>query len=86
MRNFKEIAAFEDNYAGLDYDNQIYTWINDEEPKLLDSDLRGIEFSGLKIGEEFGHILDSNLNLYGWGNNQFGELGTGDSYPRLKLT
>lgn len=45
----------------------------------------GLNFQNLAIGEDFGHLIDQNGNLHGWGNNKNGELGTSDSYPRLKL-
>lgn len=40
----------------------------------------------LSLGTDFGHVIDLDSNLYGWGNNKHGELGTGDSYPRIKLS
>jgi hypothetical protein len=40
----------------------------------------------LTIGQDFGHVIDQFGNLYGWGQNRFGELGTGDCFPKNKLT
>ena len=40
----------------------------------------------LSIGLDFGHVIDQDDNLHGWGNNKNGELGSGDSYPRVKLS
>ena len=49
------------------------------------SSASGLKFSHLAIGEDFGHLVDQNGNLHGWGNNRNGELGTSDSYPRQRL-
>ena len=43
-------------------------------------------FENLTLGIDNGHVVDQNANLYGWGNNINGELGTGDSFPRENLT
>ena len=40
----------------------------------------------ISVGSDFGHIIDTQGNLYGWGNNKNGELGTSDTYPRRQLT
>lgn len=45
-----------------------------------------VKLKNLSIGEDFGHAIDQYGNLHGWGNNKNGELGTGDSYPRYKVT
>jgi len=39
-------------------------------------------FLRLSVGAEFLHVIDEFGNLYGWGNNKHGELGTGDAFPR----
>ena len=40
----------------------------------------------MDIGVDYGHVVDASGNLYGWGNNPNGEMGSGDTYPRQKLT
>ena len=50
QQQFKEIAAYNDNYAGLTYDNKVFTWKDDHEPKELPSDVNSVAFSGISIG------------------------------------
>ena len=45
-----------------------------------------VKLTSLSVGRDFGHVIDLNNNLYGWGSNSNGELGTSDSYPRVKLS
>jgi len=40
----------------------------------------------ISLGSGFGHIIDKDYNLYGWGNNKCGQLGTSDSYDRYELS
>lgn len=47
--------------------------------------LKNLTFQKLTIGEDFGHTIDEYGNLYGWGKNQNGEIGTGDTIPRPKI-
>mmetsp|Transcript_37073 Transcript_37073/g.56870 ORF Transcript_37073/g.56870 Transcript_37073/m.56870 type:complete len:128 (+) Transcript_37073:1370-1753(+) len=85
----KEIAASYDNFACLTFRNEIFTWNQDENQfTVLDHERNiqmNLEFKGLSCGKEFGHVIDQHGNLYGWGNNKHGELGTGDCFPRTKL-
>ena len=47
--------------------------------------LKNLTFQKLTIGEDFGHSIDEYGNLYGWGQNLNGEIGTGDTVPRPKI-
>lgn len=47
--------------------------------------LKNLTFQKLTIGEDFGHTIDEYGNLYGWGKNLNGEIGTGDYIPRPKI-
>ena len=88
VSNVKEIAAYESHYACLDTLNNIYTWGEDGIVQKLEKEANKstLHFCKLTIGQDFGHVTDQYGNLHGWGNNKNGELGSGDSYPRNKLS
>jgi hypothetical protein len=89
LANVKEIDACSQNFAALTFSNKIYTWKEgaDQPFRALEHGLlNSLNLVGISVGSDFGHAIDSDSNLYGWGNNKNGELGTGDSYPRQKLS
>lgn len=89
VANVKEVAVCDTNYVVLTQCNNIYEWMEDKSDtfrKIENSFDKVAQFSYLSVGAEFGHVVDQDRNLYGWGNNKNGELGTGDSYPRPKLS
>ena len=84
----KEIAAFGDQFAVLTSSSTIYTWTSSKSASMQPLEceqMKSTHFSQLTVGSDFGHVIDEEGNLYGWGNNKNGELGTSDSYPRTKL-
>ena len=89
LQRVKEIQASNDYYAVLTQDNQIFTMVESSEQRFLQVESSLSSFITLKnliLGADFGHVMDQELNLYGWGNNKNGELGTSDSFPRQKLS
>ena len=89
LENVKEIQACNDYYAVLTKDNRIFTMIespNQQFMEIENSFSKNVNFKQLMIGSDFGHLIDQEMNLYGWGNNKNGELGTSDSFPRQKLS
>ena len=91
-----EIASAPTVFAALDYKNKIYRWNADQmmhedgngrvETVEHASQQSGQIFLRLSVGQEFLHVVDELGNLYGWGNNKHGELGTGDCFPRPHLS
>ena len=43
------------------------------------------KIKNIALGTQFGVCIDSSGSLYGWGNNQNGELGLGDYEPRSNI-
>ena len=82
-----EISSSTSKYAAMDINNYIYVWNQDEingAVTKIQSQiyLKNLTFQRLTIGDDFGHAIDEYGNLYGWGLNKNGELGTGDTIPR----
>ena len=85
-----EISLSSNKYAALDINNFIYVWSQDDmDGTIMKIEsliyLKNLTFQKLTIGEDFGHTIDEFGNLYGWGTNQNGEIGTGDTIPRPKI-
>ena len=51
----------------------------------VDSDGK-VNLKSVYAGNDFIIGLDFQGRIFGQGNNKHGELGTGDSYPRSKLS
>lgn len=85
----KEICSSNQQYAILTKCNKIFIWNEGEEfvfKELDNSYSKDTSFSLLSLGHNFGHVIDQDANLFGWGDNKHGELGTSDNYPRSKLS
>jgi alpha-tubulin suppressor-like RCC1 family protein len=87
LSDVKEIGACMENYAALTCSNVIYNWKEGEfgSFKKIENPIHKT-LEHMTIGKDFGHLLDLDANLYGWGDNAHGELGTSDSFPRYKLS
>lgn len=73
----------------MTFDNLVFTWSEGGHFNLQIMEIEAknsVMLSRLSLGSDFGHVVDEESNLYGWGNNKNGELGTGDSYPRYKVS
>lgn len=89
IKQAQEINACDNHYAILTKDNKIFSWTEGHDfvfKELESSFADQVQLNRLSVGHDFGHVIDQDQNLYGWGENQNGELGTSDSYPRNKLS
>lgn len=83
-----EIAAYGDHFAALTSSNTIFSCASGQFHSMQPLEceqMKAVHLRRLTVGSDFGHVIDEEGNLYGWGNNKNGELGTSDSYPRTKL-
>jgi alpha-tubulin suppressor-like RCC1 family protein len=83
--------------AAVTEDGNLFTWGSgrdynlghgDRNPQKLPKQVKGLE--GIKIikvacGRDFAVALDANGNLYSWGNNDYGQLGLGQT-EKFKAT
>lgn len=88
LKGIYQIHACENHYVARSHSNEIFYWDQSGEVKTLsfDQKLSPSAIAQMDIGADYGHVVDASGNLYGWGNNQNGEVGSGDTYPRQKLT
>jgi len=87
LKHVKQISAWHFSAAVTESD-QLFVWgtgIFGESllPRLVESpNLAGI--ASIQVGGSFSVIVDSQNKAYAWGANTNGELGTGDSQPRIQ--
>lgn len=67
---------------GQGYTNNIIT-TSTSEPQLIDI---GVVFEQVDNGQNFSIGLDKKGSMWGWGNNNLGQLGLGDTVPRSTPT
>lgn len=87
----KAISAKEGVNYVLTNSSKIYSWpiFKQGENIFRPSELyipETIKITSLDVGNDFAMFLSNTGLLYGRGNNDYGELGVGDNYPRTDLT
>ena len=75
MGNVKYAASYDISHMAVLMDGSVYSWKGVDEPVLVSS-ISDIE--RLSMGLEFAIYLTNNQRLYGWGSNNYGQIGTGE--------
>ncbi|BDR53951.1 hypothetical protein KIMH_00620 [Bombiscardovia apis] len=97
-KTFVHIAAGEYFSLALSSDGQLYSWGYNNNGRLGDGDITehadprpvslppGVSFTQIAAQHDYAAAIGDDNNVYTWGSNVKGQLGTGDTTPRRKPT
>lgn len=75
MGNVKYAASGSSSHIAVLMDGSVYGWEDVNEP-VLDTSVSDVDKAS--ISYSFAIYLKNNQQLYGWGSNRFGQIGTGE--------
>ncbi|BDR54059.1 hypothetical protein KIMH_01700 [Bombiscardovia apis] len=97
-KRFVHIAAGEYFSLALSSDGQLYSWGYNNNGRLGDGDITehadprpvslppGVSFTQIAAQHDYAAAIGDDNNVYTWGSNVKGQLGTGDTTPRRQPT
>ncbi len=73
LTNVKDISCYSDSYGAYTSASEIFIWKEGQEPvQMMINPHKFRNFIGISVGNGYGHVIDKDLNLYGWGENKYG--------------
>ena len=103
LSNVTAVAAFKSHYLALDGTGTLWTWDDVHPGQISDGTLisgsptpvpvagfSGVSLTAIACGANFNLALDNHGQVWAWGDNQYGELGSGNNVsnqtPQLVMT